>query len=326
MTPVEASATTFAPLTARRPEKSERHQRTADVGLDEHECAQQHRGCAQHHERRGRGKAILLAARDAVDHHRQSAGDGDRPRDVERSLARAVAALADQARREHQRRDADGNVDVEDPAPAQRVGERTADDQPGGGTGGRYRPEDAKRAIARGSLGEGGGDQRQRGRGGERPAQALQRAPGEQDALALGRPAHEGRHGEHRDAGDEEPAAAEQVAGPPGEDEEAAEGQRVERHHVLQGADREAEVRLDARQRDVGDRVVEHQHELHRAQQREHGSRARGGRRRAHACTASPVPRAARSAPAHQASSVSSRSASWACQSSLSRPSRSKAM
>ncbi len=47
------------------------------------------------------------------------------------------------------------------------------------------------------------------------------------------------------------------------EEEEAAEDQRVGADHPLEVLLREPEVELDRRQRDVHDRDVEHDHELH---------------------------------------------------------------
>jgi len=167
-----------------------------------------------------------------------------------------------------------------------------------------------------------------RRRRGERAAQARQSAPGEQDALGLRDPAQQGRRDEQRDAGEQEATAAEQVARAPGEDQEAAEGQGVERDDVLQAADRDREVGLDLRQRDVRDRVVEHEHELHGAQQAEDESGPRRSirGRAVHDATAGSAARAVRSAAAHHASFSRTRTASSACQGSRSAPSSSKAM
>ena len=68
-----------------------------------------------------------------------------------------------------------------------------------------------------------------------------------------------------RHAGDEQLAPAEQVGGSTAEQQKAAEQQRVAVDDPLQVGLAEAEVGLDRRQRDVGDRRVEHDHELREA-------------------------------------------------------------
>ena len=65
------------------------------------------------------------------------------------------------------------------------------------------------------------------------PSPCTARAPIEH-ALGPREPAEERRDGEEHDAGEEDPAPAEQVGGAPAEQEEAAEGDRVRGDHPLQ--------------------------------------------------------------------------------------------
>src|SRR5262249_43828555 len=86
-------------------------------------------------------------------------------------------ALPQEEGREGERGQADGDVDEEDPLPAEAVDDRAAD-QPGG-----RRADAAERApnpeclVALGSLLEGGGDDRDRGRGHDRGPDPLEGAP-----------------------------------------------------------------------------------------------------------------------------------------------------
>ena len=93
-------------------------------------------------------------------------------------------------------------------------------------------PEAADRARTRG--------------GGPRPARS---GPRPAAPRRVGEPAGERRDGAHRDACEEHPPPAEQVAEPPAEQEQAAEHQRVRVHHRRQVRGGEAEVGADARQR-----------------------------------------------------------------------------
>jgi hypothetical protein len=76
------------------------------------------------------------------------------------------------------------------------------------------------------------------------------------------RPAHRGHDGEAGQAGHERDLAAEQVGQPPAQQQQAAERQRVRRHHILPVDGGEVQRGLRGRQRDVHDRQVEDDHEL----------------------------------------------------------------
>jgi hypothetical protein len=83
------------------------------------------------------------------------------------------------------------------------------------------------------------------------------------------RPAKRARQAERDDAEQEHAAAPEDVAEAPAGDEQDGEAEGVGVDGPLEAGDRAAQVLLDRGQRDVHDRVVEHDHEereAHRAQ------------------------------------------------------------
>ena len=117
-----------------------------------------------------------------------------------------------------------------------------------------------------GRLGEQVHDQRQRHGRDDRAAEALHGARGDQQRLRVGQAAGERGEREQRDAEQEQPAVAVEVAEPAAEQQEAAEGQHVGVDHPDQRGLGEAEVGPDRRQRDVHDRRVEHDHQVAEAQ------------------------------------------------------------
>ena len=89
------------------------------------------------------------------------------------------------------------------------------------------------------------------------------------DVVAPGQAAEQRADGEDDEAAHEDASPPEDVGEPAAEQEEAAEDERVGAEHPLQVLLREAEIGLDRRQRDVHDRDVEDDHELHGAEQRQ---------------------------------------------------------
>jgi hypothetical protein len=89
------------------------------------------------------------------------------------------------------------------------------------------------------------------------------RRPGcQQPRLRGGQAAGQRGRREHQQARDEYPAAAEQVSGPPAQQQQPAERQRVGVDHPLQARTGKPERTLDVRQSDVDDRRVQHHHQL----------------------------------------------------------------
>src|SRR5947208_1588054 len=101
------------------------------------------------------------------------------------------------------------------------------------------------------------------------PAEALKCSCGDEHPLARGEAVEERRSREDDEADQEDPLAAEQVAGAAAEQEKAAEDERVGVDDPLQVALGQVEVLLDRRKCDVHDRRVEDDHELREADQDE---------------------------------------------------------
>ena len=116
---------------------------------------------------------------------------------------------------------------------------------------------------------EGVGDDRERRRHHEGGADALGGATGDQPRLALREPDEGARQAEDDDAEEEHAPAAEDVAQATARDEQHGEAQRVGVDGPFETADRGVQVLLDRGQRDVHDRVVEHDHEQREAHRAE---------------------------------------------------------
>ena len=217
-------------------------------------------------ERARRAPAERLGLDDRVDEHHQARGHQHRADDVERACALGLG-LVDQAPRQDRRGGADRHVDEEDPLPAERLGEDAAEQQADCAAARGDRAPHAQRLGALRALGEGRGDDAQRGGRDERASEALQPAEHDQLAGALGEAVEQARDREHDHAGDEDLLAPDDVRGAAAEQQEAAEQQRVAVDHPLQVGLAELQVLLDRRQRDVDDRRVEDDHELGQADQ-----------------------------------------------------------
>ena len=100
------------------------------------------------------------------------------------------------------------------------------------------------------------------------------------NGLRRGQAAGQRGRGEEREAADEEPAVAEQVAEPAAQQQEAAEGQQVGVDDPGQRGLGEAEVLADRGQRHVHDRRVEDDHQRCRCTGRRGPASGRGGRAR----------------------------------------------
>ena len=165
---------------------------------------------------------------------------------------------------EHDRDDADGDVEPEDPVPRDAVDDRAADQRAGrDGDAGDAGP-DAERHAAL-AFGERRGQQRQRQRRDDRAADALDGAGRDQRVGGRGQRGRRGGGGEQPEAEPEHAAAAEPVAERRPGQEQHRERQRVRVHEPLQVVDRGAQVAPDARQGGRHDEVVEHRHEQREA-------------------------------------------------------------
>ena len=238
-------------------------------------------GAGESQQRRRRSPTHVDRVDNRVDEQRQARGDGHGAGQVKRAGSALGAALDQRPRRERRGGESDRDVDEQHPPPAQAAGEDPAEEHPGRAAGAGDRAPDAQCAVALGTLGERGGDDRQRRRGDDRRAEALDGAGGDQPPLGLGDPAGERGDREHHEAEHEHPPAPEQVGEPAAEQQEAAERKRVGIHDPREVGACEVQVRADRRQRDVDDRGVDHDHELrHRQQQQSEVLGAGGVQRR----------------------------------------------
>ena len=194
--------------------------------------------------------------------------DEDRARNVE-ALTVLVEALREKERRQDQCGDSDRDVDEEDPFPGEEVGEDAAEEHAGRRSEAADRSPGAQRDVPLTPFLEGPDEDRQGGGRDGRGAETLQCAEGNERLVAPREAAQERTKGEDDRAHQEDAPAAEEVGRTPSEQQESAEDQGVGTDHPLEVLLREPEVDLDRRQRDIHDRDVEDDHELHREDQRE---------------------------------------------------------
>jgi len=243
-------------------------QRVADTRLDPHEERQQHAGGREHRDRQRVAPAMGLRVGEAEHEREQPAGHGQRPSQVDPLLA--LGGLVAQQRDPAGAGD-DGKeqVDVHDRAPVEDLGEHAAEQEahrcPTAGDG----AEDAERPAALLGVDEGGRQQRQRRRRQQRAEQSLQHARAGQHRERSRGTADGGRDREARQAADERPLAAEDVADLAAEQEHAAEGERIAGDDPLALVVGEAEGLLGRGQGNVHDGGVQHDHELGDAEDRE---------------------------------------------------------
>ena len=231
----------------------------------------------------GSRPAVRGRAHEAVD----DGGHPERGRDGsgEIEVAGAPLGLGQEARREPHHGQPDGHVDEEAPAPREQVGQQAAEHQAdaAAATCDGAVVGDGARALA--ALAERRRQQRERGRCGDRGADALHGARGQQP-LGRGRQAaREGGGGEESDAGHEHAPAAEDVAGPRAQQQQAAERQRVGVLHPREGRGREVQRRLDLGQGRDHDRDVEDDHQVRGQDDREDRRRVRPRAQRARRST-----------------------------------------
>ena len=231
--------------------------------LDGDEDREQDGAADQRAEDQGAAPALGVAAQHAEDDQEERRREGEQAPDVGARRLR-VARLAHPRQGDEQRERADRDVDEEDPAPVERVGEDPADERSRRHGDADRRSPDGDRAADVGPAVL-GSDQRER-RGEERRApDALHRAGDVEHGDVPGQAAEQRREREddHAD-GEEQPAAVAVGERARGQDQRR-QRQRVGVDHPLQPRQARVEVVLDVRQRDVDDRDVEQEHERRRA-------------------------------------------------------------
>ena len=175
-----------------------------------------------------------------------------------------VARLPQLPERDHEREHADGHVDEEDPAPAQRVGEDAAEQRPGRDGDADRRAPDRDRAPACSALIL-RSDQRERSGEQRSTADALADARDvERDDVPRGS-AHERGDREDHDAGGEDEPAPEAIRERTGCEDQRGKRDCVRVDNPLKPSKARVELPLNARQSDVHDRDVDQQHERRRA-------------------------------------------------------------
>ena len=224
-------------------------------------------------QRRDRAPAGDVRADDPEHQDRQPERRRDRAREVEVPLAPLGTARDDVALGQDGRDQADRDVDEQDPAPAQKIGEHAAEEHAGGAAGASHRAPDADRAVAGRALLERGREDRQRSGGDDRAAEALHPARGDQQELGVGESAGERGEREQRQPGDEHAPAPDQVSGAAAEQQEAGERDRVSVDDPLQVLLGEVQRVADRGERDVHHGDVEDHHELRQAAQQQRGAK-----------------------------------------------------
>jgi hypothetical protein len=123
--------------------------------------------------------ALLACLRDRIHERREAASHEHRTGHVERFDGR-IPAFLEQDRREDERRDADGDVDEEDPFPAESVREDAAEQNACGCTKPADGAPDTERDVALPALGERRREDRQRRGRDDRGPEPLEGACGDQ--------------------------------------------------------------------------------------------------------------------------------------------------
>jgi hypothetical protein len=249
-------------------EDAHRQQRVVAPSLDDDEEGEQAGPQRDEADDDGRPPAVLGPG-EAVDEAREAGGDDDRPDDVE-TVAPLGPALAHHEGGGDDGDEHDGHVDEQAPAPADELGQHSAEHESDGGTRARDGTEDGEGGVPVTAGREGRGEHGE-GRRGEQGGEHALEAAGE-DQLAPGlHEAAERRGGpEAHHADDEGALAPPEVGDAAAEQQQGAERERVGRDDPLAVLVAEAEVGLGVGQGDVDDGAVEDDDELREGDDDEH--------------------------------------------------------
>jgi hypothetical protein len=127
-----------------------------------------------------------------------------------------MSAFGQHEPRERQHRDADWDVDEEDPVPAERVRQDPAQQDANRSAAGGDESEDPHRFRPLRRLGEEGDDERERHSGDDGRAEALQRPGADQQDLGPRESTTERRESEDHDSDQEQTSVAEEIPQPAG--------------------------------------------------------------------------------------------------------------
>src|ERR1043166_4472669 len=188
------------------------------------DISEQSDGDAAQDERARRGEAEFRCLHDRADRDHQRRGDGDRAQHVGATPDADAPIALEQSGGGDGGRQAERQVDEEDPVPAHGLREQAAGEQPDRGARGGDEAEDAEGLSAFVRLREEIHDHGEDHGRADRSADALDEAGGDKHRLRERESAQDGGGGEERKPGQEDPLAAEKVADAAGEEKEAAEG------------------------------------------------------------------------------------------------------
>ncbi len=254
-----------------------RQQRVARPRLPPHEG--DHDPHAEREEADGVGlRPAVLRAGEAVDDGCEAEGDEEGAGHVVAAVA-VGAALLHERDAGDDRDDRDGHVDEQAPVPAEVLGEHAAEQQADGRTGSGDGAVDRERLDAVGAGRERHRQERERGGREERGEDALEAARDEERLARDGEPADRAGRREADHAEEEGALAAPVVGDAAAEQEERAEGERVDGDDPRAVGVGHAEVALGGGQGDVHDGAVEHDHQLGEGDDGEEDPLAAGGRR-----------------------------------------------
>ena len=158
--------------------------------------------------------------------------------------------------------DADRHVDEEAPPPGDPGGQHSPHHQSDAAPAPGHRAVGPDRPSPLRSLGEAHLEEGEGGRCGDGRPDALDGPGGQQPGGRLGQSAEEGRQGEQRDPGHEDPASSEDVAGAGSEQEQSAEGQGVGVLDPRQAGGREVQGAVDVRQGGDHDGGIQDDHQV----------------------------------------------------------------
>ena len=245
-----------------------RDPRVLAARLHQAEQAQPHDPRAQQGPAPG-GPAQAAPLQQGVGDRDQGAGEQHRPGEVD-PAGRSFPVFRHQPGRTRQRRQRDRDVDEEHraPAPAEQVGtgQHPAQEQAHGRGEAEHGPVDPER-LAPLPAAEHGPEGGQQLRGHHRRRGPLNHPGGDQLARGLRQARTQAGQPEHRDPGQEQPLAPEQVTQAARGDQDRGEGQHVGRHHPFELGGARAEIVPDRGQGHVDDRHVDHVHQ-HRGRHR----------------------------------------------------------
>ena len=161
------------------------------AGFGDGEGGEQH-GPGGEGGQRGRGAPPDGVGTDDTEHQQpDSAGREDRAEHVQPLAPGGSCSGGHAGENQRESRRHDRQVDQHHPAPPRVLGQQPARQHAERSARGVHRAPHPERADPPGSLGEGGGEHRQRGRGGRGGTQALPGAGGDQVPGCLGQPARQ---------------------------------------------------------------------------------------------------------------------------------------